>query len=567
MRTPAALLVLILAALQAVGPVLAQSIALQAQHLFEEARPAYAEGVSPENDYRIVPGQRIGRFELGRPLDAYGLGRPTWQGTGTTARGLPFWDNYFFAERALRIDVCRSDGLSFAIFVYRRLDRPETETEASKYKTAEGIGIGVDEGEVFRLLGRAEGSSAWTERQGTTDVPLTEHAYAGRTLLVRINRADRKVIAIGVQTQGGRRACEDDVLISQAVRNAAQRPIPAITRPVALTSCEIEQLRGRLSSESQTRALFGPTFRLAEEAVDEPPSPLPRIQLEGLLPSDPRAQLSMRFYRDVRRIEALGYAYAATGDVRFAERASIYMEAWATINQPDGNPINETEISRLIRGLSLVSDAIAPAVRTQVERWLGRMASLQIERRPQWEIARPNNWYSHRLKIVGLVGYALGESRYMRYAEDGYRTQIAQNLRPDGSSFDFHHRDALHYHVYNLEPLVELAIAADKRGTNLYGFQAPTGASLERSIAFLLPYVRGEKVHVEFARTSVPFDRQRAQAGVPGFSGPWDPLRAARLLEMAGYFNPAFANEPIRGQVRRTFQTVLNGLRATCGGR
>lgn len=69
------------------------------------------------------------------------------------------------------------------------------------------------------------------------------------------------------------------------------------------------------------------------------------------------------------------------------------MEAWANTNQPDGNPINETEISRLVRGLSLVYEAIPPSTRTQVERWLSRMASLQMERRPQWEIDRPNNWY------------------------------------------------------------------------------------------------------------------------------------------------------------------------------
>lgn len=514
-----------------------------------------------------MPGQRVGRFELGRPLDAYGLGQPTWQGTGTTAGGLPFWDHFFFVREALRIDVCRSNRLSFAIFVYRRFDRLETEAEASKYKTVEGIRIGLEESEVQRILGRAEGSSEWTERQGSIDIPITEYAYAGRTLLIRVNRADRKVIAVGVQTQGGRPACEGDVLISLAVRDATQRPIPAIAHPVALTPCEIEQLRRRLNDDPDARGLYGPSFRLAEEALHEPPSPLPRIQLEGLLPADPRYQVSTRFSRDTKGIEALGYAYAATGDVRFAERAEVYMEAWAAINQPDGNPINETEISRLIRGLSLVSEAIPPSARTRVEGWLGRMASLQIERRPRGEIKQPNNWYSHRLKIVGLVGYVLGDSRFVRYAGDGYRAQIQENLRPDGSSFDFHHRDALHYHVYNLEPLLELAIAADKRGTDLYGYQAPTGASLERSIAFLLPYVRGEKVHIEFARTSVSFDRERAQAGVPGFSGPWDPLRAARLLEMAGYFNPVFASEPIRGHVRRTFQTVLNGLRAPCGGR
>jgi hypothetical protein len=103
----------------------------------------------------------------------------------------------------------------------------------------------------------------------------------------------------------------------------------------------------------------------------------------------------------------------------------------------------------------------------------------------------------------------------------------------------------------------------------LYSYQAPSGASLERGIRFLLPYVRGERVHLEFVRTTVQFDRRRAAAGdaFVRIGAPWDPLQGARLLEMAGYFNPAFANEPIRGHVRRTFQTVLNGLRAACGGR
>ena len=43
------------------------------------------------------------------------------------------------------------------------------------------------------------------------------------------------------------------------------------------------------------------------------------------------------------------------------------------------------------------------------------------------------------------------------------KKQIAANLRPDGSSLDFHERDALHYHCYDLEPLLTLAIAASQR--------------------------------------------------------------------------------------------------------
>jgi hypothetical protein len=527
----------------------------------------FSDAPAEENDYRIVPGERIGRFQLGRPLDAYGLGPPSWHFTGTTRHGLPAWDSYFFVTHALRIDICRNDSLSFAIYVYRRLDRPTTEMEASKYHTREGVAVGVDHAEMLKLLGPPEGSAEWVERHSGIEIPVTEYRFSEGALVIRVNGADNKVLAVGVQTQGGRSACEGAALVGAALRDTAQRALPSVARPVALTACEVAELRRRLLNDSGARRLYGPSFRLAEEALEEPPSPLPRVQLQDLLPTDPRAQLSTRFYRDVRRIEALGYAYGATGDLRFANRAAVYLEAWANLNQPSGRPIDETEISRAVRGLSLVADAIPPSMRTQVERWLSRMASLEIERRPEWELRRPNNHHSHRLKIVGLIGYALGNSQFIRYAEEGYRAQIAQNLQADGSSVDFHDRDALHYHVYTLEPLVELAMAADKQGRDLYSYQAPNGASLERSIAFLLPYVRGEKVHIEFVRSRVRFDHERAAAGVPGFSGPWDPLRGARLLEMAGYFNPAFANEPIRGRVRQTFQTVLNGLRAPCAGR
>ncbi len=520
-----------------------------------------------ESDYRIVPGQRLGKHGLGKPLDAYNLGRPTWQWTRTTERGVPFSDNYFFAGSALQIETCRSDGRAYAIFAYRRLDRPETEAEASKYKTAEGIGVGAGESDTVRLLGRPDYTSEWTERQGTIDIPLIEYRYPG--LLIRFDRSDHKAFAIGVQTRGGRSACEGDVVVLGALKDAAQRPLSTIARPVALTSCEIPELRRRLFTDADARGLYGSySFRLADQALTEPPSPLPRIQLEGLLPTDPRAQLGARFYRDVQRIEASGYAYAATGDVRFAERVAVYLDAWAKTNQPDGNPINETEIARLVRGFSLVAEALPLTTRQQVESWLTQMASLEIDSRSRFGRSTAiNNWHSHRLKIVGLIGYALGNSTFTRYAEEGFKAQINDNLRPDGSSIDFQQRDALNYHLYTLEPLLELAIAASKRNVNLYAYQARSGASLERSIAFVLPYSRGEKTHEEFAKTTVEFDRQRAAAGVPGFSGPWNPLQAARLFELAAYFNSAYGNEPLAGEVRRTFQTVLNQLWASCSAK
>ncbi len=362
---------------------------------------------------------------------------------------------------------------------------------------------------------------------------------------------------------------QDDPGVLRAVQGAAQRSVPAIAHSAALTTCEITELRARLIADSSARRLFGPVLRAADRALGAPPSPLPRLFLEGVQPADPRHRTSSQSVRDLGSVEALGYAYAATGQPKYAERAGVYIEAWARTYQPDGNPINETEFARLARRDALVAAALSVSSRPGIEGWLSRLASLQIERIKPGADSSRNNWHSHRLKIVGLIGYALGQQAHIRFAEDGYWTQIGQNLLPDGSSFDFHQRDALHYHVYDLEPLVELAIASAKHRVNLYDYQAPSGASLARGLAFLLPYVRGEKVHPEFVNTKVEFDRQRAQAGVSGFQigAPWDPRNAARRLETASYFDPALANEPVRGELRRTFQSVLNGLRPACSGR
>jgi hypothetical protein len=526
--------------------------------------------VAHENDYRIVPGQRLGRYELGKPAETFGLGNPSgrWEGTG---RFGPYYEGQWFEQHGIRVYICKTSPNAVAIIAWRVPSAPsESQAEAAKYRTAQGVGIGSAWAEVVAALGEPESSAETVETVGGTSLRLVVNDYG--TLRVYLTGEDRRVIAIGPMIPGGWWRCEGELAVAQAMQAAAQAPALVPERPLALTACEARELWLQLTTDGLARRLAAPVFTTAEQAMDEPPSPVAVLQIQDLIPTDPRVRASAGFYRDGARVESLGYAYAATGQPRFSERAARYLEAWAQVNQPDGRPINETEISRFARGFSLVRETLSPSARALIERWLARMATAEIntfgrEYGQDSDIVKIGNHHSHRLKVVGMIGYALDDKRFIQYSENGYRKQIGDNLRPDGSSVDFHHRDALHYHVYNVLPLLELAIAADKHGVALHAYRASSGASLERSIAFLLPYVREEKVHREFVRSPVPLDHQRAAAGIPGFQGPWDPRRGAVLLEMAGYFNPAFANEPIRGYVRRTFQTVLNGLRASCGGR
>ena len=110
---------------------------------------------------------------------------------------------------------------------------------------------------------------------------------------------------------------------------------------------------------------------------------------------------------------------------------------------------------------------------------------------------------------------------------------IGQNISPDGSTFDFHQRDALHYHVYDLEALVDLVLF-----TNLVGVEDQE--LILSGLRFIEPYFTGSQEHIEWVNSNVPFDRQRREAGDPAFAiAAWDPSSARLLLRLARtHFSP-----------------------------
>jgi hypothetical protein len=199
-----------------------------------------------ENDYRIVPGQRIGRWELRRPLSVFGLGQPSWEWESRTPAGVAYADNYLFHLQRANIEwefrACKSDGTVVAVFVRVLASDPPAD-EALKFRTREGIGIGLSESEVVRLLGHPNSRWEWKETHeliarawGLPDVvhevSVVSLNYAG--LHVRINRADRRVIAIGVSDGNADRACQQAAHGgSGAAQRPGARPLPSCPVPSA----------------------------------------------------------------------------------------------------------------------------------------------------------------------------------------------------------------------------------------------------------------------------------------------------------------------------------------------
>jgi hypothetical protein len=312
---------------------------------------------------------------------------------------------------------------------------------------------------------------------------------------------------------------------------------------VGLRPAERAKLR-ELARDPAAGAILAPLRRAADLALTEEPRPIERIATEHKLDADPVKQATQAALADMGKMEALGWVWVVDGDRRYLDALARYLGAWAATNRPCGDPIDETNLERAIVAFALARDQLPAPIHDAVARWLRGVADAEIAgRQKPGDARRTNNFHSHRLKIVGLIGHALGDARLEQWALDGFQEQVGVNLLPSGESFDFRERDALHYHTYDIQPLLRLAIVLARDGHDLYAWRAPSGASLAAAVAFLLPYARGERSHAEFVHTKVAFDRARAAAAQaqyqPGRA--WDRKEARAALAMAAYFQSDLA--------------------------
>jgi hypothetical protein len=326
------------------------------------------------------------------------------------------------------------------------------------------------------------------------------------------------------------------LVLATALGCAAGRPHGL----ASLTEGEIARLRARVAADPEAARRVGTPRARADLAVTEEPHPIARLTTEGRLDGDPDKLATEKALADMGRLEALGLAYALTGAPPYLAAIARDLDAWARVNQPTGDPIDETSLEQAIVAFDLCAPALAPETRTRVARWLERIAAAEIASRRPGRGTAINNWNSHRLKLVGLIGYALDDGTLIDWARRGFEAQIAANLKPDGTSIDFVDRDALHYHVYDLVPLLRLAIVLARDGGHPYTWRAPSGATLAAGVAFLLPFARGEAVHGEFVHTRVAFDRERAANGQAAYQPGrrFEPVEARPALELAQFFEP-----------------------------
>ncbi len=330
--------------------------------------------------------------------------------------------------------------------------------------------------------------------------------------------------------------------------------LAAVSLPATLSGAERTMIANLIVNDPEAKALYQKFVATAKASVSDTPNPITAIRSEGKLQGDPLKVATQQSMRDMPKIQALAWAgsfeIGADAD-SYRAAARRFLVAWAQVNVSRGDPIDDTGLEPALVSYDLLRDGFSADERVQVETWLRQVAQAE-EQTGRWATKpRRNNWNSHRLKIVGLIAYILHDSEMRARVIAEYREQIANNLNADGTSSDFLDRDALHYHVYDLEPLLGLAIVASENGDDLYGTISPIGASLAKSLDFLVAYCDGTKTHPEFVNSKVAFDRQRAANGEAGYvSGHlFNPKDGILALSLGAAFDPKY------GALERTLVT------------
>ncbi len=304
----------------------------------------------------------------------------------------------------------------------------------------------------------------------------------------------------------------------------------------------------------------------AEAAVNRPPGAIPQLHTEGTLPGKGIREISLKAKEDQPIVLNLAIAWRLTGDRRFLDATGRYLENWADVYQMSFNPIDETGFDDLIMATDLVEADLPPALRAKVDAFWRKMAVGYLDAMEAGTKNPQTNWQSHRVKLAAMTAFQTGDAKIIARAREAFRRQITANLNADGTVWDFHERDALHYVTYDLDPLMMAALSAQAHGQDWFTWKNPAGANLPGALDWLAPYATGEKTHIEFANSKVQFDRDRAGAGQGEYAPhPWDVSNGVSTYTLASLLDPRYLTlrDDLAAKVRKKPPAWAEILRAS----
>ncbi len=312
---------------------------------------------------------------------------------------------------------------------------------------------------------------------------------------------------------------------------------------VGLNPAELTKLKQLIDADAGVKSFYKNYEGIADASLNVNPNPIDTILSEGKLEGDPKKTATAFALKDMSKIYGSALVYKLYGDKEYLKNAVQYLLAWAKLNKSKGDPIDDTNLDAAIEAYDMLKGNMNTANNEAIVTWFKQVAAAEIKTWKPEKATGYNNWHSHRLKVIGEIAYAINDVDLQKFTIDGLRKQIEVNLYADGSGVDFKLRDALHYHAYDLEPLLKLAIVLKRAtGVDYYSYVSDKQSSIKKSVEWFVPYISGEKTHGEFVNSTVAFDKKRAMNGQAEYKAGtlFKPTNGLKTLGLASYFDPQY---------------------------
>lgn len=250
----------------------------------------------------------------------------------------------------------------------------------------------------------------------------------------------------------------------------------------------------------------------------DPDSPegLPYIRRDGETNPDSQSPAeSDRFHMDkmVFGVETLGLAYYLTGEERYAEKAALLLRTWflnpetrmnPNLNFSQGVPgvslgskygvIDSRVFCRALDGAILISDSPAlsasemDALRAWVSEYLDWLKTSEIAQGEAKALNNHGTFFDAQAMYFALFS---GDTEFARQlAEAAVEKRILEQIEPDGSQPEELDRSrGLHYSIFNLQAMFELARMAEQVGVDLWHVG---DSRIKAALDFLAPYADPE---------------------------------------------------------------------------
>ena len=238
-------------------------------------------------------------------------------------------------------------------------------------------------------------------------------------------------------------------------------------------------------------------IRSVDARIGEQPKAMARVHTEGTLPHEGIYDQSAAALKDLDLMRDAALAWRVTNAPRYLQLVDRFLSAWVATYQPSFNPIDETRFESLIVAYDMTASALPVKTRNATAAFIaklgaGYVAQIDAQKRPLMgtlaqQLAEPPDQADRAVRV------------HARRPQDDERRAAAvrrasrRQHRPGRQDLDFEERDALHYAVYDLQPLVTAALAARRFNRNWLRERGANGATLAAALDWLVPYALGEK--------------------------------------------------------------------------